>query len=421
MLETIYRSQTAINEIDRSPYGPFVRQLAVDYLRDGFKPENINPAFTLILRFIRWAAHSRRNPRDLRAKHLRTFLEDIQLPGKTGPRTRDIRCLERLAALIEAKYGHKLIEKPVPPHLRNPAVVRAIADFEVYMRDARGLTPTSIVRFKTTAAQFLAFRFPLGPVRPMKIEAKDILDFLQERGRRFFKDRTLQCDGNALRCYLRYLYGKRLVRRDLSYAVPKIACWRNQNVVHTVTEEEMAKILRSCNLDEPAGVRDYAVLLLLMRYGLRPIEVGRLQLEDIRWDEKKIHIRGKGPKNAVLPLETDVAKALDRYIHAARPRSTEAVVFLRAHAPFAAPRPSSVVSHIVHRAILRAGLKPKTFGARLIRYSVASRILNSGGNLMEVAELLRHASIDTTARYMRLDLRRLSLVALPWPETGECS
>jgi site-specific recombinase XerD len=401
MLESIYRSQTLINEIDRSPYGSFIRHLAADYLRDGYKPENISHAFTQVLRFVRWAAHGGHLPRRLRAKHFCAFLTSLEQPGKTGPGTRPRRCIDRLMGLIEAKHGHRLVEKPIPPHARNPAVVRATQEFETYMRDVRGLLPTSIVRFKTTAGQFLAFRFPTGEVRTKSIQARDILDFLQVRGAQF-QDRTLQTDGNALKCYLRYLYGKRLNSTDLSYAVPTIACWRNQNVVHTVTEEEMAKMLQTCDLDHPSGVRDYAVLLLLMRYGLRPIEVSRLELDDIRWSEKKIVIRGKGRKDATFPLETEVRAALNRYVNAARPRSNEKVVFLRAKAPFVPPRPSASISAIVHRIILRAGLKPKIFGARLIRYSVASRILNSGGNLMEVAELLRHSSIDTSARYMRL-------------------
>jgi len=319
--------------------------------------------------------------------------------------------------LVEAKHGHCLVEKPIPPHARNPSVVRATKEFEIYLRDVRGLLPTSIVRFKTTVGQFLTFLFPTGEVRPKVIKAKDILDFIQMRGVRF-QARTLQADGSALKCYSRYLYGRGLSSSDLSLAVPKIPCWRNQNVIHTVTEEEMAKMLRTCDLDHPSGVRDYAILLLLMRYGLRPVEVSRLELGDIRWGEKKIIIRGKGRKNAVLPLEPEVRAALDRYINAARPRSKEQVVFLRGVAPFVPPAPSAAVSAIVRRTIIRAGLKPQIFGARLLRYSVASRILNSGGNLIEVAELLRHSSIDTSARYMRLDLRRLNLVPLPWPKQG---
>jgi site-specific recombinase XerD len=420
MLESIYHSQIIIDEIDRSPYGPFVRRLVGNSLRDGFKPENVGRACTLIVRFIRWAAHFGYRPQDLRAKHFHEFLASVKKPGKNGSTPRERRHLERLMLLIEVKYRFKLVEKPMPPYARNPGVVRAMADFEVYMRDVRGLSPTSIVRFRTTIGQFLTFRFSQGHVKLRQIEAKDVLNFLRARGARY-QDKTLRCDGSALRCYFRYIYGKRLTRHDLSHAVPQIACWRNQNVVHTVTEEEMALMLRSCSTDTPVGVRDYAILLVLMRYGLRPIEVSRLQLEDILWAEKKIAIRGKGRKNTHLPLEPDIANALDRYIGTARPLSKSKSVFLRSHAPFGPMAVSAAISSIVRRAILRADLHPEIFGARLLRYSVASKILNSGGNLKEVAELFRHTSIDTSARYMRLDLRRLSLVALPWPEKSKHS
>lgn len=177
----------------------------------------------------------------------------------------------------------------------------------------------------------------------------------------------------------------------------------------------MVRMLKSCNQDEPVGVRDYSVLLLLMRYGLRPIEVSRLELDDIRWSEKRLVIKGKGRKGAVLPLEDDAAAALRRYIDEARPLSNETRVYLRAKAPFVPLSYSAAISAIVRHSIQRAGLSPQIFGARLLRYSVASAILNRGGTLMEVAELLRHSSLNTTARYTRLDFERLKLVPLEWP------
>jgi integrase/recombinase XerD len=215
---------------------------------------------------------------------------------------------------------------------------------------------------------------------------------------------------------MKFLYGKGLIKTDLSHAVPKISIWRNQNVIHTISEDDMLKMLKSCDLNIAIGVRDYAILLLLMRYGFRPIELINLKIQDIHWKEKKISIRGKG-KKSIFPLEKEVEEALKRYIEYSRPRSKDNEVFIRGKAPFVRFQRSGAISSVVRHSLDRCNLSPAISGARLLRYSVASNILNKGGSLQEVSELLRHTSINTSVRYTRLDMKRLKLVPLAWPTT----
>lgn len=415
MIESIYKARTITDEIDRSPFGPSIRKLAAEYLREGYKPQNIQHSFCIIVTFVRWAAHKGLSPKRLRARHVSAFFASLEYRGKKVSAMGTRSCCWRLFRKIEHECGQKLVERKVPHYQRNPHVVQSVAEFQKYMRDVRGLSPTSIIRFSTTIGQFLTYVFPSGRVEFKKLGARDITDFLRARGKKF-QHKTVRTDGAAIKSYMRFLYGKARIKIDLSHAVPVIAVWRNQNLINTVSEEDMLKLLSSCNLDEAIGVRDYAILLLLIRYGLRPIEIVRLQRNDIRWSEKKILIRGKGSKESVLPLESDVAVAIRRYLDSARPLSDNKHVFLRSKAPVNSLEKSSAVSSIVRHAITRAGLKPEIFGARLLRYSVASAILNRGGSLMEVAELLRHSSFNTSARYTRLDFQRLKLVPLPWPK-----
>lgn len=413
MIDSIYISKSIIEEIRRSPHGVFIDKLAVDFLNDGYKPHNLKGTFSILLPFIRWCAHERISPEQFRKHHARAFIEEYSKANKAGGNGR-IRCLQRLLRLIEREHGTIIIETEVPPYLKSTYVRLAVKEFETYMQDEKGLTPTSIRRFSTTTAQFLSFAFKNRKVTPIEIDHKTILNFFRTRGAKFH-DRTLKCDASALRTYFRFLYGSRKTKNDLSAVVPQIAGWRNQNLIHTVTETEMIKLLESCDQSHSIGVRDYAILLLLIRYGLRPIEIARIELSDISRVEKKIVIKGKGSKVSVMPLEPDVRAAIERYIHSARPSSKSKVLFLTGKAPFSHFSHSAAISSIVRHAIERAGLKVKVHGARLLRYSVASAILNRGGNLMEVAELLRHSSLNTTARYTRLDFEKLKDVSRPWP------
>ena len=414
MIESIYTSISILAEIHQSPFSPFIEEFAREHFDKGYQIPAIKLKLSVIIKFIRWAGYNSVTPAKLKKHHVVKFREALPELKKNHIASGTWKGFAIFLSIIEKKHCNCLVDKPLQRLHKMPNILMEIEKFKKFMRDDRGLTPTSIVRFETTIRQFLAFLFPRDNFNSKKIKATDILEFIQERGKHF-NDRTLRCDGSAIKCYMRFLYGKGLTKTDLSYAVPAFSVWRNQNVIHTITEVEMLKMLGSCNLDEPTGVRDFAVLLLLMRYGLRPIEIINLKLDDIRWSEKKIIVHGKGRKTSYLPLEADVETALTRYTEGARPASRDEEVFIRSMAPFVRFNQSGAISSIVRHALDRCGLKPEISGARLLRYSVASAILNNGGTLMEVSELLRHSSFNTSVRYTRLDMSRLRLVPLAWP------
>ncbi|MCK6598421.1 MAG: tyrosine-type recombinase/integrase [Bdellovibrionaceae bacterium] len=416
MIEAIYTSVNLRDELKQSPFIPFIEKFAMEHFSQGYKIPIIRGKLTIIIKFIRWAAYKSVTPKNLKKHHIEKF--KLELPPRANQIGHGAKLgFSRFIEIIEKNCGRQLAEKYLGRFQGCKKINAETLVFEKYMKDDRGLTDTSIVRFKTTIRQFLTFIFPKSNFNPKKITAADILDFLKERGK-YFNDRTLRCDGSAIKCYMRFLFGNGLTRTDLSHAVPQFSIWRNQNVIHTITEEEMLKMLSSCDRDEAVGVRDFAILLLLMRYGLRPIEIIKLKLHDICWDEKKIVVQGKG-KKSVFPLESDAEEALRRYIKNARPESKDNQVFIRAKAPFICFSQSGAISSVVRQALDRCHLNPKISGARLLRYSAASNILNKGGTLQEVSELLRHTSINTSVRYTRLDMTRLKLVALAWPNTWE--
>ncbi|MBI4311654.1 MAG: tyrosine-type recombinase/integrase [Chloroflexi bacterium] len=175
-------------------------------------------------------------------------------------------------------------------------------------------------------------------------------------------------------------------------------------------------ILRSCDRRTAAGQRDYAILMVLLRLGLRVGEVAVLKLNDIEWDSAEITVHGKGQCQDRLPLPADVGKAVVAYLRGGRPRTTLREVFLTAKPPFAGLG-STAVSQVVYRACERAGVTP--IGAHRLRHTVACEMVGVGVPLQEIAQVLRHRSISSTAVYARADIDRLRAIARPWPKELE--
>jgi integrase/recombinase XerD len=171
-------------------------------------------------------------------------------------------------------------------------------------------------------------------------------------------------------------------------------------------------LLQSCDRASPAGRRDFAILMLLARLGLRRGEVAALKLDDVDWRAGEIVIRGKGSRIDRLPLPSDVGQALVDYLRDGRPRGFGRRLILPARAPYGELSPRAIAA-VVMRACKRAGIAP--VGAHRLRHTIASELLRRGAGLPEIGQLLRHRSIDTTAIYAKVDRRALSRLALAWP------
>lgn len=218
----------------------------------------------------------------------------------------------------------------------------------------------------------------------------------------------------ALRRFLRYAHDAGLVGADLSVAVPAVPS-RRAGLPRALTGEQVGLLLGACDRSTAVGSRDYAVIVCLLRLGLRAGEVGGLALSAIDWPAGVVTVHGKGGRVDQLPIPVDVGAAIVAYLRRGRPRTSSPTVFVRAYAPFTALTPSSV-SCIVARAAARAGLG--TIHAHRLRHTAATTTLNAGASLAEVSLLLRHASPATTTVYAKADLGRLSGIARPWP--GAC-
>jgi site-specific recombinase XerD len=222
----------------------------------------------------------------------------------------------------------------------------------------------------------------------------------------------------AFRSFFRFLFQRGELQADLAASVPTVANWRLSTVPKYLVPKEAKRVLKACNRRTAVGRRDYAILLLLARLGLRAGEVVALQLEDVNWRAGEILVRGKGLLHDRMPLPSNVGQALVSYLRRDRPRCQTRRVFVCRKAPrrgFANP---STLSTIVRRALTRADLHPPLKGAHLLRHSLATSMLRSGAKMGEIAEILRHQALNTTEIYAKVDFEGLRSLAHPWPMGG---
>lgn len=223
----------------------------------------------------------------------------------------------------------------------------------------------------------------------------------------------------ALRVYLRFLAANGACQPGLDHALPQVAEWKLSSLPRYLDAEQAGQLVESCDRNGPQGLRDRAIVLLLIRLGLRAGDIASLRPNDIDWQDASLLVRGKGRRDVRLPLPQDAGDAVLDYIEHARPRAAIDRVFLCANAPFRPLRSGMIVSGIVCAALRRAGItNPPSHGANLLRHTAATMMLRAGATLDEIGAVLRHKSPDTTAHYAKVDIAALQQVAQPWPKEG---
>jgi site-specific recombinase XerD len=286
--------------------------------------------------------------------------------------------------------------------------------FEQYLRQERRLSDATLRNTLPFVRCFLADRFGTGPVSLATVRPSDITRFVLRYARTLSPSRAKLLVG-ALRSYFRFLFLRGEIATDLGAAVPTVADWRLSSVPKSIEPQQVERLLKSCDRRTATGRRDYAVLLLLARLGLRAGEVTALTLDDLDWEAGEISVRGKGSRHDRLPMPQDVGEALVAYLRDGRLRCATRRIFLTARAPVRELVGHQAVGCIVLRALARAGIRSDRKGAHLLRHSLAVRMLRQGASLAEIGEILRHRRLDTTAIYAKVDLTALKALAQTWP------
>lgn len=286
-----------------------------------------------------------------------------------------------------------------------------VAAFAAYERTQRGQAELTVVNGCYGVRQFLAWRTATGRGDLDELGAEELGDFAVHLAGRVGKA-TVANRLAVLRIFLRFLYATGRTARDLAGCVPCAPVARFGRLPRAVDASVITALLDSCDRTSPTGRRDYAILMLMARLGLRAIEVHRLHLDDIDWRTGEIEVVGKGQRHDRLPLPADVGEALAEYL-CARPASSSRAVFLAAAGTPGAISRNAVVL-ISRRASRRAGLSADVGGHRL-RHSLATDLLARGATLREVGQVLRHGDETTTAIYAKVDQSALAAAVRAWP------
>lgn len=291
---------------------------------------------------------------------------------------------------------------------------RIVKEFEDYLRTVRGLAPRSIVSHLLTVRRFL-HEVCLTADDLGKIGQETVIGYI-ERHARDWSPSAGRAMCSSFRAFLRYLHHRGLNPRMLAGCVPSIRRWKHATLPTYLPAAQVQKVLDGCDRTTAMGRRDYAILMILAKLGLRAGEVATLTLDDIDWRTGEMQVGRKGGKRAPMPIPRDVGAAMVAYLRNGRPKSSCRRLFVRTRAPHVGFVSHHAITQIAKSALDRAGITGCTHrGAHIFRRSLATQLLRSGATLTEIGQVLGHESHDTTRIYAKVDIEALRQLSLPWP------
>jgi site-specific recombinase XerD len=390
---------------------PYVKPYITLVLDKGYKPTTIVGQLRLIARLSRWLLRKDYDLGGLDERVLEHFQKCEQKKRRTTANGARMTLQRLLGVLRDARVA--------PLAERSPAqrtAVQCLTDrYRRHLLDDQGLAESTVVNYTWHVQKFLSEQFGVGAVNLIGLQAQDATRFIQQTARDH-STRHAQLLVAALRSFFRFLHSQGEIERDLAPALPNVANWALSSLPKYISAGAVQRVLNQCDRQTAVGRRNYAVLLLLARLGMRGGEVLRLNLEDIDWHNARIIIRAsKGPSCTQLPLTPEVGEAIARYLRDDRPCCDCRRVFLRARAPYLALSHTAAITSLVRRALKKAGIESARKGAHLLRHSLATDMLRQGASLNEIGELLRHQSPNSTAVYAKVELTALRPLALSWP------
>lgn len=385
------------------PLAPHLDTIWLALLGSGYAADSARNLLRVAAHLSRWLEERELVPEDLTRDQIEAFLQHRRVSGCTswlGP-----RCLEPILQSIASQY----VIPGLKARVDSSPVGSLLQLFESHLREERALSAATIAGRLRVAQHFFA-AFAVQELEALtRLSAADITRYVLQEARTLSVG-SVKLVVTHLRSLLRFLHVRGLCG-ELSAAVPAVAGHRQTRLPRHIPWEEVERLVASCDRETPLGLRDRAILLLLVRLALRAGEVAAIELGDAHWASGALFVRGKASRHGWLPLSEEVGVALARYLEAVRPASTSRKLFLKTRAPHG-ELTSGTVGCVVARACLRAGLPHRS--AHQLRHTAATRMLRRGSSLQEVAEVLRHQSVDTTAIYAKVDHAALRSLARPW-------
>jgi integrase/recombinase XerD len=410
IMEPSHSHSWSLQCVLEGPLAPYISSFTKSLDDQGFSLESSHVQTRLVADFSRWlkqthavlpAIAAEHIPRYLRyrARHRRRRSSDTCVLKRLLDFLRQQRAIEELPTLsVEVTPSQMLLD-----------------EYTVYLQQERVLSTETIDIYVPFARVFLTARGrDRKKLQLASLHAADVIEFVREQVKCLHLARAKMMV-TALRSFLRYLLYSGAVKRDLAAAVPTVAHWSMASIPRAISVEHAQAALASCNRQSAVGSRDYAILLLLARLGLRAGEIVALKLDDIDWHNGSLNVHGKGGKGCPMPLPADVGEAIADYLQKGRPHSTSRSVFLRSMAPVRELQGQEAIGSVVQHALARAGVDTPRKGAHQFRHRLACDLLRQGASLAEIGEMLRHRRAETTAIYAKVDIAALRTLGLSWP------
>jgi site-specific recombinase XerD len=341
---------------------------------------------------------------------IEAFLDSLSRTGSFRYAVSDLR------HLLDHLLASGVLPKPEMSRPDDPFAV-ILARFDAHLRDVHGNTALTRAGYLRGARRLLQWLSERRGERPLAmLNGRDVLEFITIHADRYPGGSWPNQLCSTTRIFMRFLQWDGLIAAGLDRTVPRVPGWRLSTLPRCLTWEQTRALINSVDTRYPKGLRDKAVLLLLADLGLRNEEVRSLRIQDVAWRAGEIRLpEAKTRRERVLPLTQEAGVALAEYLLRGRPTCDVPQIFLRHRSPKGPLDTSHGVSNIVRRYLEVAGIDAPARGAYLLRHSLATRMVNQQVPIKEIADVLGHASIDTTAIYSKVDVVGLSAVALPFP------
>jgi len=404
-MERYLRNRRLLARIQTEPLGKYLSPHIDELIKEGYTSETIRERMRLIASFSSWLKAKGLTAADVNTARTMEFLQQRKRRHRncSGPALRRLLLMLEQAGVIAPESGHD----------HTPAEVLA-NEFSSYLERERALAPGSIVNYKMWARRFLTDQFGDEQVDFACLRSVVVIDFVQRQtGAIGLKACKLMT--SALRSFFQFLRYQAYIELNLAAAVPAVASWTMTTIPKALPSDQVEQLLDATKRDSAVGRRDYAIILLMARLGLRAGEVAHLALDDVDWHSGCITIHGKGGHLGQLPLPPDVGEALADYLKNGRPKTSNRSLFLSVNAPIHGFSCNRRISLLVKEALERAGIDSPRKGAHQLRHALATGMLQRGASLGEIGEVLRHRSLQSTALYAKVDLVALRDVAMPWP------
>jgi integrase/recombinase XerD len=415
MLETFFESETRLRQLRRGILGRHIDGLATELREAGYTRTSGRALLTLIGKFSLFATgQGVADATQVNEALIARFLQE-ELPIE-GTFRNAANAMDHLLGYLRR---HGVIPAAQRPVTKDP-ITSLLSSYDEHLRTVRGLAPETRLGYLRMARFLLAWQAE-RPGRPSigSLTGPDVLAFITDFMERYagVKYRQHLCSGT--RIFLRYLRWANILDRDLDRVVPRVPRYRLGRIPRHLPWESVRVLVDSVDTTYPDGMRDKAILLLLAILGLRSREVRELELGHIAWRHGELRLsKTKNRRARVLPLSQEVGTAIADYVLHGRPHIDSPYVFLRHKAPYGPLLTNGSIGGIVAKHLRRAGLGD-CHSAHLLRHSLATRMVNEGVPIKHIADILGHASIDTTAIYTKVDTASLSGVALPFPGRDE--